>query len=136
MILFGNYNKISYDRTTWYAITEKGNSILQHGESDLSKCEMDSPKMINGIAQNDEMDSSKMINGFNQNDKMDLSKCKMDSPKVINGFTQNDKPIPDINTDINTDVITVSKDTVRQTESVRRIVAAWNQLEVYGIKSI
>ena len=121
LILFGNYNKISYDRTTWYAITEKGNSILQHGESDLSKCEMDSPKMINGITQNDEMD---------------LSKCKMDSPKVINGFTQNDKPIPDINTDINTDVITVSKDTVRQTESVRRIVAAWNQLEVYGIKSI
>ncbi len=47
LILFGNYNKISYDRTTWYAITEKGNSILQHGESDLSKCEMDSPKMIN-----------------------------------------------------------------------------------------
>ncbi len=121
LILFGNYNKISYDRTTWYAITEKGNSILQHGESDLSKCEMDSPKMINGITQNDEMD---------------LSKCKMDSPKVINGFTQNDKPIPDINTDINTDVITVSKDTVRQTESVRRIVAAWNQLEAYGIKSI
>ena len=121
LILFGNYNKISYDRTTWYAITEKGNSILQHGESDLSKCEMDSPKMINGITQNDEMD---------------LSKCKMDSPKVINGFTQNDKPIPDINTDINTDVITVSKDTVRQTESIRRIVAAWNQLEAYGIKSI
>ena len=136
LILFGNYNKISYDRTTWYAITEKGNSILQHGESDLSKCEMDSPKMINGITQNDEMDSPKMINGITQNDEMDLSKCKMDSPKVINGFTQNDKPIPDINTDINTDVITVSKDTVRQTESVRRIVAAWNQLEVYGIKSI
>ncbi len=136
LILFGNYNKISYDRTTWYAITEKGISILQHGESDLSKCEMDSPKMINGITQNDEMDLPKMINGITQNDEMDLSKCKMDSPKLINGFTQNDKPIPDINTDINTDVITVSKDTVRQTESVRRIVAAWNQLEVYGIKSI
>lgn len=129
LILVGNYNKISYDRTTWYAITEKGNSILQNDE-------MDSPKMENGFTQNDEMDSPKMINGITQNDEMDLSKCKMDSPKVINGFTQNDKPIPDINTDINTDVITVSKDTVRQTESVRRIVAAWNQLEAYGIKSI
>ena len=32
--------------------------------------------------------------------------------------------------------ISVSKDTVRQTESVRRIVAAWNQLEAYGIKSV
>ena len=129
LILVGNYNKISYDRTTWYAITEKGNSILQNDE-------MDSPKMENGFTQNDEMDSPKMINGITQNDEMDLSKCKMDSPKVINGFTQNDKPIPDINTDINTDVITVSKDPVRQTESVRRIVAAWNQLEAYGIKSI
>ena len=159
LILVGNYNKISYDRTTWYAITEKGNSILQNDEMDSPKMEngftqndeMDSPKMINGITQNDEMDSPKMengftqndemdspkmINGITQNDEMDLSKCKMDSPKVINGFTQNDKPIPDINTDINTDVITVSKDTVRQTESVRRIVAAWNQLEAYGIKSI
>ncbi len=158
LILFGNYNKSAYDRTIWYAITEKGNSILQHGESDLSKCEMDSPKMINGIAQNDEMDSSKMINGFNQNDKMDLSKCKMEESKMQNGFTQIDKPIPDINTDINTninisdinpdinipdintdinpdDIVTVSNETVCQTD-VRLVVEAWNKLQDYGINPV
>jgi len=147
LILSGNYNKISYDRTTWYAITEKGNSILQHSESDLSKCEMDSPKMINGITQNDEMDLPKMINGITQNDEMD-------SPKVINGFTQNDKPIPDINTDIKPDInisdikpninkpdiepdviITVSNETVCQTD-VRRVAEEWNKLQAYGIKPI
>ena len=107
IIICGNYNKSSYDRTIWYAITEKGNLILQ----------------------NDQLEVDKMTNGSGQNVQMEVD-------KMTNGDAQNDKPIPDINTDINTDVITVSKDTVRQTESVRHIVAAWNQLEVYGIKSI
>ena len=107
IIICGNYNKSLYDRTIWYAITEKGNLILQ----------------------NDQLEVDKMTNGSGQNVQMEVD-------KMTNGSGQNDKPIPDISTDINTDVITVSKDTVRQTESVRRIVAAWNQLEVYGIKSI
>ena len=33
-------------------------------------------------------------------------------------------------------IITVSKDTVCQTQDVRRIVDAWNELEAYGIKTI
>ena len=107
IIICGNYNKSSYDRTIWYAITEKGNLILQ----------------------NDQLEVDKMTNGSGQNVQMEVD-------KMTNRDAQNDKPIPDISTDINTDVITVSKDTVRQTESVRHIVAAWNQLEAYGIKSI
>ncbi len=144
LILVGNYNKISYDRTTWYAITEKGNSILQNDE-------MDSPKMENGFTQNDEMDSPKMENGFTQNDEMD-------SLKMTNGFTQIDKPIPDINPDINTninisditpdinipdintdinpdDIVTVSNETVCQTD-VRLVVEAWNKLQDYGINPV
>jgi DNA-binding PadR family transcriptional regulator len=144
LILVGNYNKISYDRTTWYAITEKGNSILQNDE-------MDSPKMENGFTQNDEMDSLKMTNGFTQNDEMD-------SLKMTNGFTQIDKPIPDINPDINTninisditpdinipdintdinpdDIVTVSNETVCQTD-VRLVVEAWNKLQDYGINPV
>jgi len=120
LILVGNYNKISYDRTTWYAITEKGNSILQNDEMDSPKMEngftqndeMDSLKMTNGFTQNDEMDSLKMTNGFTQNDEMDSPKMEngftqndeMDSLKMTNGFTQIDKPIPDINPDINTNI--------------------------------
>ena len=41
LIITGNYNKVAYDRTLWYAITKKGYSILQN-------CEMESTKMPNG----------------------------------------------------------------------------------------
>lgn len=37
LIVTGNYNTSSYDRTLWYAITEKGFSIMQ-------KCKMEEPK--------------------------------------------------------------------------------------------
>lgn len=38
----GNYNKSAYDRTLWYAFTEKGISIMQ-------KCKMEDVKMSNGF---------------------------------------------------------------------------------------
>lgn len=59
IVITGNYNKSSYDRTLWYAITKKGYCILQN--------------------------------------------CKMETTKLGNGFDEIVKPIPDINTDINTD---------------------------------
>ena len=59
IIKTGNYNKLAYDRTLWYAFTEKGISILQ--------------------------------------------KCCFHFTKSTNGFYKSDEPIPDINTDINTD---------------------------------
>lgn len=59
IIKTGNYNKLAYDRTLWYAFTKKGISILQ--------------------------------------------KCCFHFTKSTNGFYKSDEPIPDINTDINTD---------------------------------
>lgn len=41
IIITGNYNKLAYDRTLWYAITKKGYCILQN-------CEMDDTKLENG----------------------------------------------------------------------------------------
>lgn len=38
----GNYNKSAYDRTLWYAFTEKGISIMQ-------KCKMENTEMSNGF---------------------------------------------------------------------------------------
>lgn len=35
IIKTGNYNAVKYDRTLWYAITEKGKSILLAGEMDI-----------------------------------------------------------------------------------------------------
>lgn len=45
IITTGNYNAVQYDRTLWYAVTEKGKSIL-HG------CEMDFTPEGNGFTQN------------------------------------------------------------------------------------
>ena len=35
LIVTGNYNKEKWDRTTWYALTEKGESIFLHGKLHL-----------------------------------------------------------------------------------------------------
>lgn len=45
IIITGNYNKIAYDRTLWYALTQKGKSIL-HFDG------MEDDKMSNGNNQN------------------------------------------------------------------------------------
>ena len=42
LIITGNYNKSTYDRTLWYAITKKGYCILQN-------CEMEVTKLGNGF---------------------------------------------------------------------------------------
>lgn len=67
LIVTGNYNASSYDRTTWYAVTEKGNAVRQNGAFHLPNCQMEVSEMSNGSVENGE-------------------------------------PIPDINTDINTDI--------------------------------
>lgn len=45
LIVTGNYNNSAYDRTLWYAITEKGKSILQN-------CQMEETKKENGKPEN------------------------------------------------------------------------------------
>lgn len=37
IIKVGNYNEFKYDRTLWYALTEKGKSILQFGDFHITK---------------------------------------------------------------------------------------------------
>lgn len=41
ILITGNYNKMAYDRTLWYAITKKGYSILQN-------CKMETTNLLNG----------------------------------------------------------------------------------------
>lgn len=45
LIITGNYNKVAYDRTLWYALTQKGKCILHF---DI----MDNAKMSNGNVKN------------------------------------------------------------------------------------
>lgn len=37
ILITGNYNTLKYDRTLWYAITEKGKSILLTGEMEITE---------------------------------------------------------------------------------------------------
>ena len=59
----GNYNKMPFDRTIWYSLTEKGKSMRE--------------------------------------------KTRLDVTKMSNGAAENVRPIPDVITDINTDVINI-----------------------------
>lgn len=68
-------------------------------------------------------------------EKIDSAKGQMSFGERANGNAQKGGPIPDIITDIGTDNITVSKDTVRQTD-VQRIVSTWNSLSDCGIRPI
>ena len=47
LVITGNYNRLTYDRTLWYTLTQKGKSILHFGV-------MDKPKTGKGLPQNDQ----------------------------------------------------------------------------------
>ena len=72
LIVSGNFNKSPYDRTKWYALTEKGNALFQKENSIFPKGEMKNTKREN------------------END-------------------QKGEPIPNIKTDINTNIKTDSE---------------------------
>lgn len=55
-IITGNYNEFKYDRTLWYAITKKGECILQN-------CEMDVTSMSNGSDEKGEPIPNSKPNG-------------------------------------------------------------------------
>lgn len=74
IIITGNYNKSAYDRTLWYALTEKGKNILH-------------------------MEDTEMSNANCKNVKSIMQKCKMETAKMSNGNCENVQPIPYINTD-------------------------------------
>ena len=73
----GNYNKSAYDRTLWYAFTEKGISIMQ--------------------------------------------KCKMEHTEMSNGFDAQVQPIPDNNTDNNSDIIPDNNTNASETNAKQKI---------------
>lgn len=79
LIVSGNYNKAGYDRTKWYSMPEFCVESLDNSHFSL---------LQNGVFIN-----AKWIFHF----------CKMDFTHLQNAFFISATPIPDINTDINTD---------------------------------
>ena len=82
LVITGNYNKSSYDRTLWYSITKVGYSILQN-------CEMETTKLLNG---NDEIvqpipDINTDINTDNNNKK---ERKKTSYDEILNSMIEDD----------------------------------------------
>lgn len=88
MIVRGNFNKSTYDRTMWYALTETGNAMFKNRKSISEKSEME-------------------------------------DQEIGNGFPGNRKPIPYINTDINTNINTDSEKRKRFVPPTVEEVAAY-----------
>lgn len=87
LIITGSYNKHSYDRTKWYALTSKCLLLLHE----------------HGILKMDD----EQVNTICQLDILHL-------PKSTNGFLQKGEPIPILNPIINTSNISISTETAEE----------------------
>lgn len=56
LIITGNFNKLAYDRTLWYALTEKGKSILPKGQMEVYETANGSNRKGEPIPPNDPYD--------------------------------------------------------------------------------
>ena len=54
IIVCGNYNNSTYDRTKWYAITDAGYELFQEGKCIVPKGQMENSKRANGLSQKGE----------------------------------------------------------------------------------
>lgn len=91
LVITGNYNKVAYDRTLWYAITKKGYSILQN-------CEMEGTKNVNGNPENVKPIPNNKPHPKPQIENKDISKefdilwklypRKLGKPKALKAYTK------------------------------------------------
>lgn len=61
IIMTGNYNKSSYDRTMWYSISDKGISILQNYKMEITEKQNGNDKKAKPIPDNNTYDYSDII---------------------------------------------------------------------------
>ena len=91
LIVFGNYNKSAYDRTMWYALTIKGDSILLNGNFDLSNSQMENPEMENQNSKSDQPipDISTDIETYKSKDNITVSDdtvCRTEVQRVVEAW--------------------------------------------------
>lgn len=87
ILITGNYNANAYDRTLWYAVTEKGFSILQN-------CAMEETQLCNGSTEIVEPipDINANINADKKPDKKTSKKNARESfDSMIEGYTANEE---------------------------------------------
>lgn len=70
LIITGNHNKSAYDRTKWYAITEKGFSILQNREMEKQETQNGNPENAKPIPYNNtdkvQIEYTDILTAFNE----------------------------------------------------------------------
>jgi hypothetical protein len=85
LVICGNYNKSPYDRTRWYALTEKGISILPKGQMDFTKRANESSQKGETIP--DTIPDVKPVNSLNTNvfkgDESKKGKCPSNSKRFV-----------------------------------------------------
>ena len=89
VIIVGNFNKLKYDRTKWYAL--KDESLLELDETSNADTKKDPSKVSNVPTEGNNGDIQSTIS---PNGQVHFTKRSI-------GIDQTVKPIPDINTDIN-----------------------------------
>lgn len=108
LILKGNFNKTSIDRTTWYALTDKGYAAFGLVAPDL-------PYKANGFALSEDPI---------------CPQGQMDSPLKANGFAPEGKAIPDVDTDMNPSSTAERAAGTRPTRETVRVFCAANDLSI------
>ena len=94
LIKIGNYNKLSFDRTQWFAIN------------------IDGCKNLKSIVLND---------SIFQNEKCKRTKCKMDVDKMKNASLQNEMTIPETPAEISSQISAESNIQEIETDPIQRL---------------
>ena len=94
-IITGNYNKIPYDRTKWYALTESVISIYANGEIEERKCVNENNETVEPIPDN--KPDSKPNDNINKKEKEEKTKSIENGQMSLNCP---DKTPPKIEEDI------------------------------------
>ncbi len=108
-ILSGTYNKVQYDRTKWYTITDEYiESLYGLNDAIVQNCTMENAKSTNGLSNNNQT-----IPYINTNNKPDIKKEKNEQPKLFDdpGEKTDTPPTP-------------------KTIPVEEIVSIWNSMMV------
>ena len=127
LVIAGNYNERTSDKTKWYALTKAGELLLNGTESSITS--------ETASFQNETASFQNETAAF-QNETTSFQNETASFQNETTAF-QNETTLPDINTDINTDNnLTVSDDTVCRT-GVQRVAGQWNSLATtHGIKPV
>ncbi len=127
LVIAGNYNERTSDKTKWYALTKAGELLLNGTESSITS--------ETASFQNETASFQNETAAF-QNETTSFQNETASFQNETAAF-QNETTLPDINTDINTDNnLTVSDDTVCRT-GVQRVAGQWNSLATtHGIKPV